>query len=84
MPSGVEVDGPASTEWSPRGRAPRISAAERGPGRGSTTERSHETPPSLNGVPIASQIRATASAPTTSPPPPIPRTSALRAFWTIE
>src|SRR5581483_4606185 len=61
----------------------RISATGRGPGRGSTAIRSQATPPSTKGVPSASHVRATASAPTTSPPPPIPSTSAFRACCTV-
>src|SRR3954452_15844044 len=53
----------------------------RGPGLGSIANRSHATPPRTTRGPSDAQSRATASAPTTSPPPPIPRTSARRARW---
>src|SRR3954451_10123199 len=53
-----------------------ISAARRGPGSGSTTLLSHETPPMIGLAPWNSrQCSATASAPTTSPPPPMPMIS---------
>jgi hypothetical protein len=83
-PSGVVVPAEASTALAPSARPPSIWATGRGPGWGSIGIRSQATPPSANGVPSASQKRATASAPTTSPPPPAPMTSALSAPETIE
>ncbi len=66
--------GPAST------RAPSISAAARGPGRGSIGRRSQVTPPTTGAAPCSRrQDSATASAPTTSPPPPTPITRGRRA-----
>src|SRR3954471_9404900 len=53
-----------------------ISPAARGPGSGSTTERSHGMPPTIGLAPWKRrQCSATACAPTTFPPPPIPITS---------
>ncbi len=59
-------------------RAPSISASSRGPGLGSIGRRSQVTPPRTGAAPWARQASAVASAPTTSPPPPIPSTSGRR------
>ena len=55
-----------------------ISSSDRGPGWGSIGSRSQVTPPTITCGPKRSQNRATASAPTTSPPPPMPSTIARR------
>src|SRR4051812_14958212 len=81
MPSRVVVVGPASAAWSPSNSASSTWSMGRGPGLGSIAKRSHATPPRATSGPRDSQNRPTASAPTTSPPPPIPRTSTRRAAW---
>src|SRR2546427_7831274 len=57
----------------------RVSLSFRGPGIGSYTFRSQESPPRMNSKPQNSRKRAVAKAPTTSPPPPTPTTRAREA-----
>src|SRR4051794_22527367 len=72
-PPGPRASGPASATASCNGRAPVTSSRRRGPGSGSIGRRSQVRPPRTDSHPAAAAIPAGASAPTTSPPPPIPR-----------
>src|SRR4051794_14555632 len=72
-PPGPLASGPASATASCSGRAPVTSSSRRGPGSGSIGRRSHVSPPRTLSHPAAAAMPAGARAPTTSPPPPMPR-----------
>ena len=75
---GPRVSGPASAAYSPIRSAPSSSSRRRGPGRASITRRSQLTPPTCASSPASRARSAVASAPTTSPPPPMPTDSTDR------
>src|SRR4051794_21107682 len=77
---GPRVSGPASPAQGPsRSSSPSTSSSRRGPGWGSIGRRSQVTPPTWALRPTARAGSAVASAPTTSPPPPMPTDSTDRA-----
>src|SRR3954452_9422252 len=78
-PPGPLASGPASATASCSGRAPVTSSSRRGPGSGSIGRRSQVRPPRTVSHPAAAAMPAGASAPTTSPPPPMPRHRTRRA-----